>query len=132
LSTFFKKWWFRATPDYHYRDFAKAVVRILSTLIRVFASLFAKSEWVSGQRPENLKKRKMCFAHSLQMSVSKKVTEKFLITLNLSPVIQERSHNDHTAGTAAGTAQAPTETRSRRDERPHEIDTAFAASWHGQ
>jgi hypothetical protein len=44
-------------------------VRILSTLIRVFASLFAKSEWVSGQRPENLKKRKTCFAHSLQMSV---------------------------------------------------------------
>jgi hypothetical protein len=38
----------------------------------VFASLFAKSEWVSGQRPENLKKRKTCFAHSLQMSVFKK------------------------------------------------------------
>jgi hypothetical protein len=29
-----------------------SVVRILSTLIRVFASLFAKSEWVSGQRPD--------------------------------------------------------------------------------
>jgi hypothetical protein len=47
-------------------------IRILSTLTRVFASLFAKSEWVSGQRPENLKKRKTCFAHSLQMSVFKK------------------------------------------------------------
>jgi hypothetical protein len=25
LVTFFKKWWVRATPDYHYLDFAKAV-----------------------------------------------------------------------------------------------------------
>jgi hypothetical protein len=33
-------------------------VRILSTLMRVFASLFAKREWVSGQRPEKFKKRK--------------------------------------------------------------------------
>jgi hypothetical protein len=48
-------------------------VRILSTLIRIFASLFAKSEWVSGRSPENLKKeKKTCFAHSLQMSVFKK------------------------------------------------------------
>jgi hypothetical protein len=39
-------------------------VRILSTLINVFAALFAKSEWVSGQRPENLKKRK-CVLHIL-------------------------------------------------------------------
>jgi hypothetical protein len=69
MSALKKKWWVRATPDYHYRDFAKAV---LSTLIRIFASLFAKSEWVSGQSPENLKKRKMYFAHSLQMSVCKK------------------------------------------------------------
>jgi hypothetical protein len=30
--------------------------RILSILKKVFASLFAKSEWVSGQRPETLKK----------------------------------------------------------------------------
>jgi hypothetical protein len=29
---------------------------------------FAKREWVSGQRPENLKKKKTCFAHFLQMS----------------------------------------------------------------
>jgi hypothetical protein len=36
-------------------------VRILSTLIRVFASLFSKSEWVSGQSPENLKKEKNVF-----------------------------------------------------------------------
>jgi hypothetical protein len=34
---------------------------MLSTLIRVFASLFAKSERVSGQRPENLKKEKNVF-----------------------------------------------------------------------
>jgi hypothetical protein len=47
-------------------------VRILSILIRVFAALFAKSEWVSGRSPENLTKRKMCFAHSLQMNVFKK------------------------------------------------------------
>jgi hypothetical protein len=33
-------------------------VRILSTLIRVFASLFAKREWVSGRSPEKLNKRK--------------------------------------------------------------------------
>jgi hypothetical protein len=45
---------------------------ILSILVRVFASLFAKSEWVSGQRPETPKKRKKCLAHSLQMSVFKK------------------------------------------------------------
>jgi hypothetical protein len=36
-------------------------VRILRNLIRVFASLFAKSEWVSGQRPETPKKRKKVF-----------------------------------------------------------------------
>jgi hypothetical protein len=30
--------------------------RILSILTGVFASLFAKSEWVSGQHPEKLKK----------------------------------------------------------------------------
>jgi hypothetical protein len=30
-------------------------VRILSILLSVFASLFAKSEWVSGQRPEKPK-----------------------------------------------------------------------------
>jgi hypothetical protein len=35
--------------------------RILSILISVFASLFAKSEWVSGQRPEHLKKEKNVF-----------------------------------------------------------------------
>jgi hypothetical protein len=41
---------------------------ILSTRISVFASLFAKSEQVSGQRPEKLTNRKMCFAHSLQIN----------------------------------------------------------------
>jgi hypothetical protein len=59
-------------------------VRILSTLISVFASLFAKSEWVSGQRPETPKKGKKCFAHSLQMSVVKKVTPKNFIKVQKS------------------------------------------------
>ena len=49
-------------------------IRIQSNLFRVFASLFAKRERVSGQRPENSKRKKM-FAHFLQMSVYKKATE---------------------------------------------------------
>jgi hypothetical protein len=45
--------------------------RSKQTLSSVFASLFAKREWVSGQRPENLNRRKKHVAHSLQMSVRK-------------------------------------------------------------
>jgi hypothetical protein len=48
-------------------------VRILSILVSVFASLFAKREWGSGQRPD----KKKIFAQTLQMSVTKKVTKNF-------------------------------------------------------
>jgi hypothetical protein len=44
-------WWLCPTPPAE-TIVSALCIRILSILYRVFASLFAKSEWVSGQRPE--------------------------------------------------------------------------------
>jgi hypothetical protein len=52
---------------------------ILSTHIRVFASLFAKSEQVSGRHPEKLKKRKSVWQTLYIRALKKSNTKNFYI-----------------------------------------------------